>query len=295
LTTDVTADLVTRLTLAGFEDAVEIAALAEASWRLVPRRVPLASLPPGASRFGGLPDAPGGFVWPLRDGRPMELLAQIDLHALQLPGLPPTGWLLHFYDAEEMPWGGDEEDAGGSVTLHIGGAREALRRIPHPRGPAPTRFPCCALDVRPTLDLPSAWDSVFQELGYDYELTDPAGHEILRSLGQVAMAVSGVAEREPYHHLLGNPQLRQPDIRRACELIINGIWPYDDEDWSDVERKRAEKLERGAPRAWRLLLQLDTDGLMDWMWSDAGTLYVMIRRDDLAAGRFDRVLTLLQC
>jgi len=234
-------------------------------------------------------------VWPLRDGRPMELLAQLDLQALQVPGLPPAGWLLHFYDADEMPWGGDAEDAGGSVTLHVGGPREALRRIPHPRGPAPARFPCCALEVRPTLDLPDAWDSVFQELGYEYDLEDPAGHVILRKLREVAMAVSGVAKQEPYHHLLGNPQLRQPDIRRDCELIINGIWPADDEDWSDVERKRAEKLELGAPQAWRLLLQLDTDAMTDWMWSDAGTLYVMIRRDDLAAGRFDRVLTRLQC
>ncbi len=49
---------------------------------------------------------------------------------------------------------------------------------------------------------------------------------------------------------------------------------------------------------WILLLQVDTDDDSDgpgWMWGDCGRIYFWIRRQDLAARRFDRAWTVLQC
>lgn len=56
----------------------------------------------------------------------------------------------------------------------------------------------------------------------------------------------------------------------------------------------------GAPSdtEWELLLQLDTDDDANgpgWMWGDMGMLFFWIRRDDLAARRFDRVRMILEC
>jgi uncharacterized protein YwqG len=44
-----------------------------------------------------------------------------------------------------------------------------------------------------------------------------------------------------------------------------------------------------------LLLQIDSDDAIGWTWGDAGRLYFWIRKQDLAARRFDRVWTILQC
>ena len=46
---------------------------------------------------------------------------------------------------------------------------------------------------------------------------------------------------------------------------------------------------------WRLLLQLDSDDGVDFMWGDAGVLYFWIREADARAMRFDRVWLVLQC
>ena len=40
---------------------------------------------------------------------------------------------------------------------------------------------------------------------------------------------------------------------------------------------------------WRLLLQVSSDDEIGLMFGDMGRLYVSIREDDLAPGRFDRV------
>lgn len=41
--------------------------------------------------------------------------------------------------------------------------------------------------------------------------------------------------------------------------------------------------------SWVLLLQVSSGDLAGWEWGDCGLLHFWIRRQDLAAGRFDRV------
>jgi len=45
----------------------------------------------------------------------------------------------------------------------------------------------------------------------------------------------------------------------------------------------------------KLETQFDTDGDMNVMWGDVGTIYFCIREDDLQAGRFDPVCSTAQC
>ena len=46
---------------------------------------------------------------------------------------------------------------------------------------------------------------------------------------------------------------------------------------------------------WQLLFQLDSDHLAGFEWADGGSLFFAIRRQDLAARRFDRCWLTLQC
>ena len=64
------------------------------------------------SKLGGNPNLPDSIAWPVNpQGIPLDFLAQI--YCPDLPGglgLPDTGTLFFFYDAEEMPWEGEGDE-----------------------------------------------------------------------------------------------------------------------------------------------------------------------------------------
>ena len=277
---------------AGVRQADALARLAEPSIRITPRPAALETLPPGASRFGGAPDVAPGFAWPERDGRPLTFLAQLDLADVRAPDLPASGWLLFFYDAVEQPWGFDPKDAGGARVVHVDAPRGALERRRHPEvdargGP----FRCCALSFAPAVDLPDLEDDLVVKARLRPE--DMKSRET-DAYYDVAAALSGHADPDAtYHHLLGNPQLVQGDMRGECQLVTSGIYVGKPEAF---QGERTQELLRVAPSEWRLLLQLDTDEEgPGWTWGDAGRVYFWIRRADLAAGAFDRTWLVLQC
>lgn len=80
------------------------------------------TLAPGASKFGGAPDLPPDVEIPSKEGKPLTLIAQINLSDAALAGdvhpLPGTGVLSFFYDTEEQPWGGEEDDRKGWKVLY---------------------------------------------------------------------------------------------------------------------------------------------------------------------------------
>jgi len=80
-------------------------------------------------------------------------------------------------------------------------------------------------------------------------------------------------------------------MQLEAQLVSNGLYCG---DASGYNNPRAKALAAGATD-WVLLLQLDSDDAAKIMWGDAGMLYFWIRRDDLAARRFDRTWFTLQC
>ncbi len=46
---------------------------------------------------------------------------------------------------------------------------------------------------------------------------------------------------------------------------------------------------------WKLLLQLDSDKLMNWSWGDWGKIYFFIHQDDLRNGAFEKVQIIGEC
>jgi hypothetical protein len=125
------------------------------------------------------------------------------------------------------------------------------------------------------------------------------------------------------HQLLGWPMCpSQRDPRWACPAESNDWWDMDAErkwlwdnepdtpDESDdyfaqyqAMRESGRWLRQGTddPWAtkteadWKMLACLNSDDSVGWMWGDDGEVYLMIRADDLAAGRFDRVVLTFQC
>jgi hypothetical protein len=93
-----------------------------------------------------------------------------------------------------------------------------------------------------------------------------------------------------HHQMLGHAAPLIPDFASECEAVISRPGNRDFYDRTE-----------GEPAAqWVLLLQLDSDGKGErdrkspWNWGDRGKLYFFIRRQDMAARRFDRAVLLVR-
>lgn len=274
---------------AGIPKAAELAALAEPSFKITTRRMPLAELPLGASRFGGSPDVLPGFTWPDRDGVPLTFLAQLDLAEIRAPGVPDHGWLLFFNEAAGLTWGNKPEHADRSAVVYVEADRTALTRAEHPEpDPGGGPFHPCALAFEVVIDLPDVWDHIIEDHGLIVERYN------WEAYGSVEDRLNGsdTADELPYyshHHFLGHPQLVQDDMRSECLLVPKHAAHVDD------VQALAELAKPQPSTDWRLLMQIDTD--VDgpgWQWAGGGRLFYWIRYADLAARSFDKVWVILQ-
>lgn len=237
--------------------------------------------PIGTTRFGGDPDLPADFEWPMSEGRPLAFLAQICLDDVsKAADLELSGWLYLFYDCEKMPSGYDPADRDHWHVFHFRGEREALRPRRQDGLPDPSRFPACSVRFEIEHQLPSA------ELLCDaFEIDLDADEE--REYDRICDEVS-----RPGHRMFGLADEIQGDMTLECQLASNGLYVGDQTGYDDP---RAAELEAGAGD-WVLLLQLDSDDeAPGWMWGDCGRLYVWIRIQDLEEEQFDSTWWIVQC
>ncbi len=239
----------------------------------------------GFSRIGGRPTVPTGFEWPLWKGKPLGFIGQFDLAALPKSGefgvLPPTGFLLVFYDAEQGTWGFDPTDRGSWRVFYFETLDGALDRAP-PGGLAKAGvFPELPVQFTSVLTYPSWLDGRVQALKLGRGEGD-AYYELC------AKPFGG----NPLHQLLGNcAPVQDNDMDLQCQLVSNGIYCGDPTGYQDPRRAQLEN-GRGD---WILLLQIDSDDRAGMMWGDAGMLYFWIRREDLARRDFTKVWMVSQC
>lgn len=222
----------------------------------------------GRTRFGGVPDVPAGFVWPVYEYEgeetPLAFLAQIDCADLAAYDaenlLPKTGLLSFFYDYENQPWGFEEGDADGARVYWFEDA-SALEKAGVPEGVTP--FPVLGIALKAEKSLPE-WDD-FAGLQPDAEDCDQFEED---------RVLLGVETPEECSKLLGWPDAIHNGIFEECAAS-------DDSSIDD----------------WVLLFQLDTvtDGEFELMFGDCGRIYLCMKKADLAARRFDRIHLTLQC
>ena len=237
------------------------------------------------SKFGGLPDVPEGFDWPLGNDDYFEFIAQFDLSELpdfrNRSDLPAAGMLSFFLDVSNEHYESDDLPVACRYFPDVS-ALEPVEQ--HPRNDGWERrdvwfreAPGCldlttravagvSLAMMPMLYLPEP-DRVFSSSNDD----DARRWTGLRSFGEDRYAQIRDHLNEVAHsagmciqltdtRLLGEPRFAQDTSLNSSE---------------------------------RLLFQFA--GWGPYAFGDAGNVYVAIDRDDLKAGRFDRVRATWDC
>lgn len=227
----------------------------------------------GASKIGGDPDLPNGVAWPEVRGRPCAFVVQVDLAAAQQIGpldwLPAAGMLHAFVDLEGYGF-------ADQVQIHFHPEPPADERLPPIRG---LRF----LERRVTFEHHTSLPSL-DWLGSDVGEINVSEDELDE--------LAGLAD-EPFgdaiqHRIGGYPsEIQDEQMGVACELVRRGLPPaYDGTEITPAILRAA--------KAWRLLLQIDSDPDLKMNWGDGGRLYVFVREQDSKAGDFSRTVTLSQ-
>ena len=264
---------------------------------------------PIVGRFGGMPDVPEGFEWPwfetdtYLDGevkpRPLAFLAQFDCAALAPLDrdslLPREGVLSFFYEAVSQRWGFDPKD-GGCARVYWFPDKAVLRPAAFPEDLEEyCRFPSLSIRGRAANEFPG-----YEEFAALPDLLVPCRGKVQnpwKVFEELRASLPAYEEATPpWHRLLGWPGIVQSCMAQDCALVSRGY--YTGCGCRDIPEGVLKETERAFLDEWRLLLQLDSGvsvGGFSLEFGDSGSIYFYIRKEDLAARRFDRVWLVLQC
>lgn len=232
-------------------------------------RPPLSSEPVG--RLGGKPQLAIYQEWPFnQQGKPLSFLGELNLAALNaiqpLPDWMPTqGRLVLFYDSERQPGGTppgqwqESEKTGWRLWF----VPDDAQACAVPEGV--TLAPEVPLGAEATTSLPSPHregSSTSMEVWEQYLLDLP----VVR------------------HQFLGYPVPIQDDVgEQWAARRVAATSPSD------------KTVSGGLPGDWTLLWQVDSDGAMDWMWGDSGTLHVFVQPERVRRGEWAHAEVVLDC
>ncbi len=256
------------------------------SLRLQTTGCELDALPIGASRVGGCPDVPPGFIWPRYKDLPLSFIAQLHLddiptHQVDIP-LPQNGSLLFFYDSKQRTWGFDPQDRGSALVLFTEAAPDKLTRLNAPKDmPKIGLFNSCQIHLEASVNLPDAWS-----IHYQPELSDSERDKLFEYFDWYRSQTVG-----PNHRIGGHAECVQNPMELECQLVTNGLYCGNSSGYKDPRRALLEE----SATDWKLLLQIDSDDDASMMWGDVGTIYFWIRDADLRDRQFDHAWLILQC
>jgi len=238
---------------------------------------------------------------------PLTFLGQIYLEEVprygDFPNLPSSGTLCFFWDVLLNPPGSRASSRGSCRVVYINDVSELQTRA------FPTEMVekfSNELDIRLGdfqcgLSFEPSWVSS-NYLDSTLEADDDDEDSILASFLRESIdhIPNGFPERDeatilvkdhssagaPMHLLFGSPMEIQNPMEEMCQLCFHG---FDEDSNADVTF-----LKEGV-KDWQLLLQLDSDDNLDWLWGDAGMLYFWIRKQDLEKQDFSNVWCEMQC
>ena len=238
------------------------------------------------TKAGGQPLASRSFEWPKWKGKSLAFLMQIKLSEMDLLSrmahFPQNGLLYVFYDQEQSTWGYDPNDKG-SWKIIFEPEHDDLVVVPYPE------------------DIDHIYKYREKKLGQKLIKTYPSGSDERIDAFQFTHEQSNwyfdvfydSAYQSKYHHQIGGyayeVQCQAMDLE--CQLVSNGIFCGDANYLNDPRTKELEKHRSD----WMLLLQIDSDDDVDFIWGDIGLLYFWIKKDDLEKLNFEDVWMILQC
>ena len=223
--------------------------------------------------------------------RPLSFFCQINLAQVKPYDkdnvLPGRGMLYFFYECASSAWGFDPADNGaarvfyfentdGFVPLDLPDALEEEYTIP---------------EIAVEFELQKSYPS-FEEFE-NYSDLDCDWDDYDDELEKLGVDADRDAEN---HKLLGYADTIQGEMLTECERVSRGLYCGDAESYENTPDEVKADIEKHAGD-WTLLLQLSTvtKGDFEWMFGDCGMLYFYIRKDDLAARKFDKIHFSLQC
>lgn len=249
----------------------------------------------GASKIGGKPDLPRDFQWPCFSARvrgkelslPLAFVAQVNLEeASQFDGeriLPGKGLLSFFYELETQRSGMDSADKGCAHVFYFEDISVLQPTALPDTMPDSGLIPEQKIGFSSFMDVP-CWEefSAFSEREFNDELYRDVRSELLPD-----------CERHECK-LLGYADIIQDAMQRDCQLVSLGY----DLAGGPVSLSPEQKDEvLSASRDWILLFQSGTIATDDFelMFGDMGRIYFYIRRQDLAALKFENAVMMMQC
>lgn len=227
---------------------------------------------PGFSKIGGAPDLPAEVAWPVGERGLRVFVAQIDLAAFQMHSvfdwLPSEGRLWFFFDPEKNGFA----DSVCVVASKLPPTPQASReRVNNGSCFAERRIAFMRFNSVPSAD----W------LDVDQRVFAAAGDVEMRSFEDCDLG------DEIQHRIGGYPEEIQGGAMAIdCEYMRRGqTRNYGEEVPEAILR---------ASKAWRLLLQVDSDPAIGMNWWDGGRLYVFVREKDAARADFSKTVTITQ-
>ena len=259
-----------------------------------------------ALRLGGNPQLPDEVAWPAFEGYgPLSFIAELDCAAVaavaavgRVDLMPETGHLLFFCVDERYDGPGQEIDYPRHLTAWTAG------RVIHVPDGRPRRYRTAPEGLEPyesgshAAQLASTPPSTRHEFAERYfgaetaALIERSRADLMRGAVRQVEAVyplwadefaSGVHDlRATYSQCGGHsyPVQGPAELEAARDAIDAGL---------SAHVSVLDEAEH-----WRVLLQMAGDEDLGMVWGDCPVAYWMIRDDDLAARRFDRVWFTMQ-
>lgn len=246
-------------------------------------------LPCGCSKFGGVPDVPDDFIWPVYCGegydgetkeRPLAFMFQInceDIAQYDTENIyPHSGVLSFFYEMYSQCWGFDPNHKGSSRVYYFEDS-SALSPAAVPDDiEEENRLKSGKAVISLKEDYPHPNELDFDD-DDDYDEYSDAYDEYTDELPS------------PVNKLGGYPMyIQSAGCEIECELVSRGVYTGSGNlDITDEVREAAKE--------WTMLFQLDSIDAADLMFGDCGRLFWFIRKDELANKNFDNAWVILQC
>lgn len=246
----------------------------------------LAESEPAAGQLGGAPSLSTGGEWPTWAGHgPLSFIAAVD--CAQVPGadldipLPDSGSLLFFYftgvGADSVQYLDPESVAHGTRVVYVPKGAEGVAPRQAPDGA--TIFPAVSFGGDLIATAPDNENAALVAAYGDPDAADDCTEYPTTDDGDGFYQLLTAFRRDHSpHHRIGGYAL--PKSGAVEKEGAHALVPGDD------EAARADRRDLLAELV--LLAQIDSDSRAAMEWGDTGRLYWLIRRDDLAAGRFDR-------
>ncbi len=220
-------------------------------------------IPVGVSKVGGCPDLPAGTDWPTNDDNQMAFLGQWNLDEVAASpasaGLPRSGLLSFFIDLQ--PYLDDVYDEPPPGLVLYTPDADGLTRLKMPKDlPKECRLKPCRVTFTERGTAPGIDTVALKQAGVKREAEQDEYGEFFSDVLE-----DGVVPVKGPHQLLGNYQPIQED---------------------PVQYKKEKD--------WLLLSQFNRDTACGLEVGDGGAFYFFVRREHLAAAKFDSVFMDLQ-